>query len=83
MSSVLALLSLSSGSGPRRRRRLSLADGMPLDPRRGPPRKEPCNATSGYLTQPLVSALVQTFKDGDNGEQLAERLHAEPGIELL
>ncbi|KAL1525848.1 hypothetical protein AB1Y20_020682 [Prymnesium parvum] len=57
---------------------------LPLSPRRseGWKARPPCN-TSSPLEQPLVSALLQTFKDGGNARQLSRRLHAFARLELL
>ena len=71
----------SPRKGARNRR---LQQGLPLNPRRSKgSKKQPCNASSGHLERPLISVIVQTFGDGDNGQQLAARAHSLPGVELL
>ena len=71
----------SSRKGARHRK---LQQGFPLNPRRSKgSKKQPCNASLGHLERPLISAIVQTFGDGDNSQQLAGRAHSLPGVELL
>lgn len=65
------------------RRRREARSPPALHPRSSSSSRRPCNITSGHLSRPLISALVQTFGDGGNSAQLTERLHLMPGVELI
>ena len=43
-------------------------------------RKHGCN--SSHTDRPLITAIIQTFGDGQNAQQLAARLHVFEGMEV-
>jgi hypothetical protein len=82
------VVAASAAARPQQRPQLARALLRPRhsawQPRPNGRRQRPCNSTGeGYLARPRVSALVQSFQNGDNAAQMGAGLHAAPGLEVI